>query len=1426
MRKINLICLLIVLFGFGQVRAQGSLQVTPADSVLNPLQSIIQALVGAGVEISDIQLVSGAALQFGSYSDTLANGALGPSGTRAGLIMTTGSAVLAQGPNDGGEEGAEVETPGFDLLDSLLVSNTTEDACVISFKVRTSLDTIAFNYVFGSEEYNSFVGSTFNDIFGFFISGPGIVTQPGLPANTRNLAIVPGTTNTPVAINNVNRGFEITGASFPAFYINNTNLLGDQPAIPQAPDPARLQSMQYDGITTVFTAFSPVQRCEEYTLTFAIADVGDGFYDSGVFIEKGSLRGIGIDILPTSQYSTRFDYAVAGCAPGVFVFKRSQGDVNTVEKIARFEIAGTAVNGVDYTVNGGLLPDSVIIPVGADSVEVFINTVVVSDPTDVKTILLIQQDLCSGENQGDTARLVLRQEFLYEVADASLCQGDSAIQLNVNNPFAPAIVDQDNPPFVYTWAPATGLSCTDCESPMASPDTTTLYTLTVVEPLSGCVNTSEALVSVLTPPTLTPVITLSAQTFSITNNPGLDVRWFRNDTLVGTASTITASLPGFYSARFVNTCGEGPTSNLLGFNVTQSQTISFDSIPDQFLGSGPLLLVATASSGLPVSFTLLSGPGLINGSQYQLTGVGTVTIQASQAGDADFDPAPPVARTFEVLAPCLTPQNLSASNITTTTATLSWAATVGAQTYTVERRVVGDLPWTSSQTAGTSLVLTGLLADTEYEFRVRSNCEAGQQSDFSPPLSFTTQAQPLSPCEVPTNLSATIVNATTATLNWSAAAGAQTYTVERRPVGEMPWSSSVVAVTSLSLTNLLPGTTYEYRVLSNCLESQQSDFSEVASFTTPNAIPGTWTGVFDTDYDKPSNWSANLLPGATQDVIIPAAAPNMPVLSTTQSVRNLTIEAGASVTITSTGTLQLGGDLSCAGIYAGPGTTVFVGSGSQSLAGPSVITFGRLLLSGGGTLTLDQQVRVRGEFILENGSTLALTSRTLTLLSDASGTARIPTLSSGAGTITRTSGRVVMQRFIGSSQARYFNLGTPMLPAGRTLDFPFFLSNNAANTLFWYDEAVPGDKDLGWKSPAGVTGGLPSGRGFIAYLTQPQVISSSGLPHIGTVPAPVSYTNSGLPVSDGWNLVSNVYCAEVSWADLFAVSTNLTPFAYVRRNNSTYQVLENTDATANILSSESFFVKATASNPSLSFTEVMKASSTGGRGLSASAEVRVMINLIQDEEAIETHTVRFRSGGTMGYESNLDALYLAGGSKGLYSLSSTGEALALHTAGATATDQVVGLGVFGPAGAYQFDVAGLGSVPAEVSVRLVDALTGTETDVRQVPSYSYQHTGGTSEDRFALVFGPAEVTGLASASTYQLRVYPNPATEQLRISGWAAPTTSRTITLYDALGRQVRQVRAAGLVAELDVSTLPAGMYSLRVQDGVNQQTEKVVIRR
>jgi sugar lactone lactonase YvrE len=91
------------------------------------------------------------------------------------------------------------------------------------------------------------------------------------------------------------------------------------------------------------------------------------------------------------------------------------------------------------------------------------------------------------------------------------------------------------------------------------------------------------------------------------------------------------------------------TVQLSGTSSSQSsQTITFPVIPTQTYGGSPTTLTATASSGLPVSYTVLSGPATVSGNILTLTGAGSVTVEADQAGNSQYSPAPPVSQTFTV----------------------------------------------------------------------------------------------------------------------------------------------------------------------------------------------------------------------------------------------------------------------------------------------------------------------------------------------------------------------------------------------------------------------------------------------------------------------------------------------------------------------------------------------------------------------------------------------------------------------------------------------------------------------------------------------------------------------------------------------------------------------------------------------------------
>ena len=106
---------------------------------------------------------------------------------------------------------------------------------------------------------------------------------------------------------------------------------------------------------------------------------------------------------------------------------------------------------------------------------------------------------------------------------------------------------------------------------------------------------------------------------------------------------------GDYTVAMINPNGTVETAaSTLTIN-REPQTIEFQAVGSKSFGDPDFDLAATASSGLPVSFSLVSGPATIDGSTVTITGAGTLVVRAEQAGDAQYEPAAPVDLTITVL---------------------------------------------------------------------------------------------------------------------------------------------------------------------------------------------------------------------------------------------------------------------------------------------------------------------------------------------------------------------------------------------------------------------------------------------------------------------------------------------------------------------------------------------------------------------------------------------------------------------------------------------------------------------------------------------------------------------------------------------------------------------------------------------------------
>jgi len=139
---------------------------------------------------------------------------------------------------------------------------------------------------------------------------------------------------------------------------------------------------------------------------------------------------------------------------------------------------------------------------------------------------------------------------------------------------------------------------------------------------------------------------------------GVDISGATNASYT-TPETITADNGAVFSVVVINAVGDDMTSGEATLTVKRSQVITFPVIPDQ-LRTNLVTLTATASSGLPVSFTVASGPAQITGGILSFTGFGSVRVVATQDGNANWNAARPVANTIMTIVVSVSTNSLAA----------------------------------------------------------------------------------------------------------------------------------------------------------------------------------------------------------------------------------------------------------------------------------------------------------------------------------------------------------------------------------------------------------------------------------------------------------------------------------------------------------------------------------------------------------------------------------------------------------------------------------------------------------------------------------------------------------------------------------------------------------------------------------------------
>ncbi|MBL7764828.1 MAG: fibronectin type III domain-containing protein [Chitinophagaceae bacterium] len=220
---------------------------------------------------------------------------------------------------------------------------------------------------------------------------------------------------------------------------------------------------------------------------------------------------------------------------------------------------------------------------------------------------------------------------------------------------------------------------------------------------------------------------------------------------------------------------------------------------------------------------------------------------------------------FTTLGACPSPVNLSTSTLSGSNATLTWSAVPNAAWYSIRYRTTSPLgSWIMGSSTGNSKYINGLMGATNYEFQVASYCNNNNTSGpYSASAFFTTPGA----CGAATNLTVSNITTTTASLSWSAVAGASWYDVRYRfttpNVGN--WVNLTTTVANKNISGLNAGSGYEFEIRTHCNDGSTAAWSGVQSFTTLNLNNKTTPA----DLDKQANSNLNVYPNpASQEVNI------------------------------------------------------------------------------------------------------------------------------------------------------------------------------------------------------------------------------------------------------------------------------------------------------------------------------------------------------------------------------------------------------------------------------------------------------------------------------------------------------------------------------------------------------------------------------
>ncbi len=292
------------------------------------------------------------------------------------------------------------------------------------------------------------------------------------------------------------------------------------------------------------------------------------------------------------------------------------------------------------------------------------------------------------------------------------------------------------------------------------------------------------------------------------------------------------------------------------------------------------------------------------------------------------------------------PGSASATAVSANVINLTWTPSATATGYLVQRATNSGGPYVvlTSSVPSTNYTDSGLTGNTTYYYVIAAANNSGTSAN-SPEASATT----LTPPPTPASLTATGLYSGEIVLNWSASAGATSYTVKRSMLPGGPYVALVTSVLSTSFTNtgLILNATYYYVVSAVNSNGESADSAEAGALVPVPTL--AWKGNVNTTWDiaTTTNWSFG---GAPSTYFSDGAAANFDDTASKATV-NLTANVSPySVTFSNSTLSYTVNSASGAGLSGGT-TLAKLGTGTTTLNTTNTFT-GDIMINGGGTLAI------------------------------------------------------------------------------------------------------------------------------------------------------------------------------------------------------------------------------------------------------------------------------------------------------------------------------------------------------------------------------------------------------------------------------------------------------------------------------------------